>query len=55
MIDRRNFLLGSAALAAACAETPVVGNNAQAERAPSSPDFAPVLAGLGTDVDVSVM
>lgn len=46
MIDRRNFLITSAALIAACAETPVIGNGGSAKQAPQA-DFAPILAALG--------
>ena len=53
MIDRRNFLIGSAALIAACAEAPVIGNGGQAKQ-PSPPDFAPILAGLGADARLGV-
>ncbi|MGQ0661087.1 class A beta-lactamase [Sphingosinicella sp.] len=54
MIDRRNFLIGAAALAAACAEAPVIGNNGQAERTAPSPDFAPILVSLGADARLGV-
>jgi len=54
MIDRRTFLIGTAALAAACAEAPVIGNNGQAERATAAPDFAPILTGLGAGARLGV-
>jgi beta-lactamase class A len=53
MIDRRNFLIGSAALIAACAEAPVIGNNGRAKQAPQA-DFAPILAGLGAGARLGV-
>ncbi|MGE0178699.1 MAG: class A beta-lactamase [Sphingomonas sp.] len=53
MIDRRTFLVGGAALAAACAEAPLVSQNAQARRA-AAPDFAPVLAGLGAGARIGL-
>src|SRR5687767_4534611 len=54
MIDRRTFLIGSAALAAACAEASVTGNDAPTSNTVSSPDFAPILAGLGADARLGV-
>jgi beta-lactamase class A len=54
MIDRRTFLIGTAALAAACAEAPVIGNHGQAERAASPPDFAPIFAALGASARLGV-
>jgi beta-lactamase class A len=53
MIDRRTFLIGSAALAAACAEAPVVSQNAERPQ-PAAPDFAPILAGLGAGARLGV-
>ena len=52
MIDRRNFLIGSAALIAACAEAPVIGNQVVPGEAP--PDFAPILAALGAGARLGV-
>lgn len=52
MIDRRNFLIGSAALAAACAEAPVVSPNSR--RPAAAPDFAPILAALGAGARLGV-
>lgn len=54
MIDRRHFLIGAAAFAAACAEAPVIGNNGQAQRATSGPNFAPIVAGLGANARLGV-
>lgn len=54
MIDRRTFLIGTAALAAACSEAPVIGNDAQAGRVASQPDFAPILAALGANARLGV-
>lgn len=53
MIDRRVFLIGTAALATACAEAPVIGNGGAAKQA-SPPDFTPVLAGLGAGARLGV-
>lgn len=53
MIDRRMFLIGAAALAAACAEAPVNGNGGQAKQ-PSPPDFTPILAGLGANARLGI-
>lgn len=48
MIDRRHFMIGTAALVAACAGAPVNGKNARAKTVPApASDFAPILAGLG--------
>jgi beta-lactamase class A len=52
MIDRRTFLIGSAAFAAACAEAPVVSQNSQ--RPAAAPDFAPILAHLGAGARLGV-
>lgn len=53
MIDRRMFLVGAAALAAACAEAPVMGNRSAAKQG-GSPDFAPILTGLGAGARLGV-
>jgi len=51
-IDRRTFLIGTAAFAAACTEAPLASQNAQAPRA--APDFAPILAALGAGARLGV-
>ena len=53
MIDRRHFLIGTAALVA-CTGAPVASRNAQAERAAAEPDFAAILATLGAGARLGV-
>jgi beta-lactamase class A len=53
MIDRRHFLIGTAALVA-CTGAPVASRDTQAERAGAEPDFAPILATLGAGARLGV-
>ena len=53
MIDRRTFLVSAAALAA-CSEAPSLGRNEARAAEPASPDFGPILAGLGEGARLGV-